>query len=213
MGAAAVVLLVLGVVLMVAPPLARDGICGLTSCADEAPDIGVTRTSPTEVAVLVPESTAPRVRSVQLLQGGTQGTGSRRWLITRDGAGSTSTFPAGQEPEGFRTVTELAQPPAKGTWTAQVGFACTTASLPFEPDTLSVGEVTARTGTTSGAAFTSTARSTETCVTTASTTEKVLLVIGAVLALVGAVLGIVVVLRRPVHFPEDPDDEYAGQDV
>jgi hypothetical protein len=207
MGVAAVVLLVVGVVLMVAPPLARDGICGLTACADETPDIAVTRTSPTEVAVLVPPAAARAVRSVQLLQGGSQGTGSRRWLIQRDGTTSPSSFPSGQDVDGFRTITELTQPPAKGTWTAQVGFGCTTASLPFGPDSLSVGEVTSRTGTTTSAAFTSSARTTETCASSPGGAEKVLLGVGAVLAVIGAVLGIVVVLRRPARFPEDPDDE------
>jgi hypothetical protein len=54
-GVLAVVLLVVGVVLMVGPPLARDGICGFVSCADQVPDIAVTRTSPTAFAIVVPE--------------------------------------------------------------------------------------------------------------------------------------------------------------
>ena len=212
MGVAAVVLLAVGVVLMVAPPLARDGICWFTSCADRSPDIAVTGTSATEVAVLVPPDSASAVRSVQLLQGGSQGSGSRRWLIQRDGSGSPSTFPAGQEPEGFRTVTELDRPPAKGTWTAQVGFRCTTASLPFDPDTMAIGEVRARSGALSGSEFSSSARVEETCATTPGGTEKALLVVGALLAVARAVLGIVVVLRRPARFPEDPDVELAADE-
>jgi hypothetical protein len=205
-GLAAVVLLVVGVGLMVIPPLARDGICGFVSCADQVPDIAVTRTSPTTFAIVVPEESAPSVRSVQLLEGGSRATGSRRWFIQRDGSDVHRTFPAGSEPSGFRTVTPLEVVPVDGTWTAQVGFRCTTASLPFRPDGIAVGEVRSWVGVVSGSSFSSTARTEEQCGTSAGGAERGLLVVGALLATVGAVLGIVVVLRRPVRFPEDDDD-------
>jgi hypothetical protein len=212
LGVVAVVLLVVGVVLMVGPPLARDGICGLVSCADQVPDIAVTRTSPTELAVLVPPAASRSVRSVQLLQGGSQGSGTRRWLIQRNGSGDHASFTVGVAPSGFRTVTPLDAPPAKDTWTAQVGFRCTTASLPFSPDTLAVGEVRSWSGVLSGSKFSETSRTEEQCASEAGSTERGLLVAGAVLAVVGAVLGIVVVLRRPVRFPEDPEDDLGPPD-
>jgi hypothetical protein len=211
-GVLAVVLIVVGVVLMVGPPLARDGICGFVSCADQVPDIAVTRTSPTAFAIVVPDDSAPSVRSVQLLEGGDRASGSRRWFIQRDGSGVHRTFPVGSEPEGFRTVTPLDAPPAKGTWTAQVGFRCTTASLPFQPQTLAVGEVRSWAGVLSGSSFSATSRSDERCATSAGSVETWLLVLGAVLATAGAVLGIVVVLRRPVRFPDDDADGDVGGD-
>ena len=204
---AAVVLIAVGVVLMVGPPLARDGICGLVSCADQVPDIAVTRTSPTGIAVVVPGAAASSVRSVELLEGGGRGTGARRWSIQRAGDDVHQTFPAGVEPAGFRTVTELAAPPTQGTWTAQVGFRCTTASLPFQPEALAVGEVRSWSGVMSGSSFSSASRTEERCVTGAGTAERWALLLGALFATVGAVLGIIVVLRRPVRFPEDGDDQ------
>lgn len=191
---------------MVGPALARDGICGLLSCADQVPDIAVTRTSPSELAIVVPDQAAASVRSVQLLEGGSRGTGARRWFIQRDGSGTHSSFPVGAQPDGFRTVTELTVEPTKDTWTAQVGFRCTTASLPFAPDTLAVGEVRSWSGVVSESTFSNTSRTEERCEESAGDVEKVLLIVGAGLTLVGAVLGIVVVLRRPVRFPEDLDD-------
>ena len=54
MGAAAAVLLGAGLLLMIVPPLARDGVCGITSCADQVPVIAVSRLSATDLAVVVP---------------------------------------------------------------------------------------------------------------------------------------------------------------
>ena len=197
---------------MVGPALARDGICGLLSCADQVPDIAVTRTSPSELAIVVPDQAAVSVRSVQLLEGGSRGTGARRWFIQRDGSGTHASFPVGAQPAGFRTLTELTVEPTKDTWTAQVGFRCTTASLPFVPDTLAVGEVRSWSGVVSESTFSDTSRTEERCQESAGDVEKVLLIVGAGLTLVGAVLGIVVVLRRPVRFPEDLDDDVDGID-
>jgi hypothetical protein len=206
----AAVLLASGVLLMVGPALLRDGICGLLSCADTSPQIAITRTSSTELAIVVPEAAASSVRSVELLEGGARGTGSRRWFVQREWvAGSSadgrSTFPLGQEPPGFRTVTELEAQPTTDTWTAQVGFRCTTASLPFAPEAVAVGDVLSWSGPMTTAQLED--ASAEHCTSQPGTLERVLLVFGAALAVAGAVLGIVVVLRRPARFPEDPDDE------
>lgn len=214
MGAAAAVLLGAGLVLMIVPPVARDGLCGLTSCTDQVPPIAVSRVSADELAVIVPDEAAPSVRSVELLQGGGRGSGSRQWLIVRDGDGVHSTFVIGSRPSGFRTVVELGATPTKDTWTAQVGFRCTTASLLFRPATIAVGEVRSWDGVLDGRRFAADTNVKERCATGRGSAETVLFVAGAVLAVLGAVLGIVVVLRRPVRFPEEPDDgdDSAGGD-
>ncbi len=204
-GVAAAMLLGTGLVLMLVPPIVRDGVCGLTSCADQVPPIAVTRLSQDRIAVVVPDGAAASVRSVELLQGGSRGTGSQQWLIARSGRGHPSTFVVGSEPEGFRTVVGLRTPPAKDVWTAQVGFRCTTASLPFSPATLPVGEVRSWDGVVDGAKFAH-EHVAERCATERGSTEVVLFLVGAAAAVAGAVLGIVVVLRRPVRFPEDPGD-------
>jgi hypothetical protein len=218
MGVAAAVLLGTGLVLMIVPPVVRDGICGLTSCAEQVPVIAVSRGSSSELAVVVPDEAAPTVRSVEVLQGGGRGSGSRRWLIQRDadarGDGEDpTTFLIGSEPSGFRTVVPLDEAPVSGVWTAQVGFECTTASLPFDPTAIAVGEVRSWDGAMDGNDFADTAVTSEHCVPERSSTEVVLMVVGAVLAVAGAVLGIVVVLRRPVRFPEDPDGEGPAGEV
>ena len=210
MGVAAAVLLGAGLVLMIVPPVARDGLCGLTSCADQVPPIAISRVSAEDLAVVVPDEAAPSVRSVELLQGGGRGSGSRQWLITRDGDGVHSTFVVGSQPGGFRTLVELGAKPTKDTWTAQVGFRCTMASLPFRPAAIAVGEVRSWDGVLDGRKFAADADVQERCATERGSTEKALFVVGAVLAVLGAVLGIVVVLRRPVRFPEDPDDDDAA---
>lgn len=191
---------------MIAPPIARDGVCGLTSCTDRVPPIAVSRVSADQLAILVPDRAAPSVRSVGLLQGGGNGSGSRQWLIARDGEVDHSTFVVGSRPVGFRTVVELGSPAAKGVWTAQVGFRCTTASLPFSPATIAVGEVRSWDGVLDGVRFADTSEVTERCASERGGTEVGLFVLGAVLAVGGAVLGIVVVLRRPARFPEEGDD-------
>lgn len=222
MGVAAAVLLGSGLILMIVPPVVRDGLCGLTSCADRVPVIAVSRVSPTELAVVVPDDAAPNVRRVELLQGGSSGSGSRQWMIRAErgsdtGSGSNSgsgsgsaasarTFLIGDEPDGFRTVVPLETEPQKGVWTAQVGFRCTTASLPFNPQALAVGEVRSWDGVMDGNDFASDANTSEHCLTERGTAELGLLLAGAALAVAGAVLGIVVVLRRPARFPEDGDD-------
>ena len=121
MGVAAAVLLGSGLILMIVPPVVRDGLCGLTSCADRVPVIAVSRVSPTELAVVVPDDAAPNVRRVELLQGGSSGSGPRQWMIRAErgsdtgsnpgsgsgGATSARTFLIGDEPDGFRTVVPL----------------------------------------------------------------------------------------------------------
>ena len=205
LGRVAVLLLVSGVVLMVVPPLARDGICGLVPCTDQAPDIAVTRTAPDQIAVVVPEDAAPSVRSVRLLEGSARSTGSQQWFIRRDGRDVTEVFPLGAEPEGFRTVTELAAQPTEGSWVVVVGFGCTNASLPFDPGSVTAGRLSSWTGVTDGASFAASATTEEACATSAGTLERVLLVLGALLTVAGAVIGIVVVLRRPVRLEDDPE--------
>ena len=206
MGVAAAALLGSGLILMIVPPLARDGICGLTSCADQVPVIAVSRLSATDLAIVVPDEAAPTVRTVELLQGGGRGSGARQWLIRHEeGGADPSTFVIGAEPDGFRTVVPLETPPESDVWTAQVGFSCTTASLPFDPQAIAVGEVRSWDGVMAGNEFSELANTTERCVTERGTTETGLFLAGALLAVVGAVLGIVVVLRRPVRFPEDPE--------
>ena len=220
MGVAAAVLLGSGLILMIVPPVVRDGLCGLTSCADRVPVIAVSRVSPTELAVVVPDDAAPNVRRVELLQGGSSGSGPRQWMIRAErgsdtgsnpdsgsgGAISARTFLIGDEPDGFRTVVPLETEPQKGVWTAQVGFRCTTASLPFNPQALAVGEVRSWDGVMDGNDFASDANTSEHCLTERGSAELGLLLAGAALAVAGAVLGIVVVLRRPARFPEDGDD-------
>ena len=220
MGVAAAVLLGSGLILMIVPPVVRDGLCGLTSCADRVPVIAVSRVSPTELAVVVPDDAAPNVRRVELLQGGSSGSGPRQWMIRAErgsdtgsnpdsgsgGAISARTFLIGDEPDGFRTVVPLETEPQKGVWTAQVGFRCTTASLPFNPQALAVGEVRSWDGVMDGNDFAADANTGEHCLTERGSAELGLLLAGAALAVAGAVLGIVVVLRRPARFPEDGDD-------
>ncbi len=218
MGAAAAVLLGAGLLLMIVPPLARDGVCGITSCADQVPVIAVSRLSATDLAIVVPDEAASIVSTVELLQGAGRASGSRQWLIRHeDGGASPSTFVMGAEAQGFRTVVPLDVPPEKGVWTAQVGFRCTTASLPFDPEAVAVGEVRSWDGVMAGNEFSELANTTEHCATERGTTETVLFLVGAVLAVVGAVLGIVVVLRRPVRFPDDVDsgdgDDTTGNDA
>lgn len=198
-----------GLLLMIGPPLLRDGICGISGCADQAPDVAVTRSDADTVVILVPEPAAPAVRSVRLLEGGSS-SGSQAWLIRRDGSGGSSpeSFVAGEAPEGFRTVTELESPPEEGDWVAEVGFSCTSASLPFSPETLEVGEVRSWTGVTDGTAFDDAARTEERCGGERSTAERVLFWLGAAAAVAGAVLGIVVVMSRP----EDEDEVDAWED-
>jgi hypothetical protein len=215
----AAALLGVGLLLLVVPPLVRDGICGIFGCADQVPDIAVTRTSADRVAILVPTAAAPDVRVVRLLQGGGS-SGSQQWLVRRTPAGSTAAaraatpdaFVAGETPEGFRTATELAADPATAApgdrWVAEVAFRCTTASLPFTPSTLGVGTLRSWTGATDGARFSDDARTEERCGTERSGVERVLAWLGAAMALGGAILGIVVVLGRP---PRD-DDEWADSE-
>ncbi|UDY34683.1 hypothetical protein [Dermatobacter hominis] len=214
MGVAAAALLGTGLVLMIVPPVLRDGICGLTSCADQVPVIAVSRVSASELAVVVPDEAAPKLRTVELLQGGGRGSGSRQWLIQRDAEGGEdpTTFLVGSEPEGFRTVVPLDGVPDSDVWTAQVGFRCTTASLPFDPEAIAVGEVRSWDGVMDGNEFASTANTAERCVAERSSTEVVLLLLGAAAAVAGAVLGIVVVLRRPARFPEDPGGDGSGDE-
>jgi hypothetical protein len=213
LGLLATVLVVGGILFMVVPPLARDGICGIVGCADQVPDIAVTRPSPAEIVVLVPEQAAAAVRGVRLLEGGTSG--ARRWAIRRDALGSAADSPeafvAGRQPDGFRTVTELDAPPGDGDWIAEVSFRCTTASLPFTPSTLTVGQVLSWSGATEGASFSDTARGEERCTVGATSAERWMLALGALMTVVGAVLGILWVLRRPPRTPQPvADDEPDG---
>jgi len=204
LGLVSVLALVFGLGLMVVPALLRDGICGLTGCADQVPDIAVTRTADNELAVVVPEETADSVSSVRLLEGGNSG--SREWVIRREAPSTADVFVVGGSPEGFTTVVPLGVAVAQGAWVAEVTFACTTASLPFSPESISVGQVRSWQGVTEGAAFSSAARTTERCATERDAFERALFLGGAALATIGAVLGVVVVLRRPPRDPEDPGD-------
>ncbi len=204
LGLVSVVALVFGLGLMLVPALLRDGICGLTGCADQVPDIAVTRTAADELAVLVPAGTAADVSSVRLLEGGSSG--SREWVVERSAPSEVDAFVVGSEPSGFSTLTPLTVPVSEGAWVAEVRFACTTASLPFAPEAISVGQVRSWQGVTEGAAFSDAARTSERCATERNSAERVLFFSGAALATVGAVLGVVVVLRRPPRDPEDPGD-------
>ncbi len=204
LGLVSVLALVFGLGLLIVPALVRDGICGLTGCADQVPDIAVTRTAGDEVAVLVPPETAADVSSVRLLEGGNAG--SREWVVTRQSPSNVDAFVVGGSPEGFSTVVPLSVPVQEGAWVAEVTFACTTASLPFSPESISVGQVRSWQGVTEGAAFSDAARTTERCATERDGTERALFFGGAALATFGAVLGVVVVLRRPPRDPEDPGD-------
>lgn len=213
-GVVAAALLGIGLVLLIVPPVLRDGVCGITSCADQVPVIAVSRVSADEFAVVVPDDAAASVRSVELLIGGGGASGSRQWLIRREsGSGAEpSSFVVGAETDGFRTVVPLESEVDDGVWTVQVGFACTTASLPFDPAAIAVGEVRSWDGVMDGNEFAPTANTSEQCATTRPAGEVALLVVGAVLAVAGAVLGIVVALRRPVEFPDDLDDEDGSGD-
>lgn len=213
LGVAAAALLGTGLVLMIVPPVLRDGVCGLSGCADQVPVIAVSRVSDDQLAIVVPEPAAPTVSTVELMHGGGRGSGSRQWLIRRDGKGTHTTFLVGAEPAGFRTVVPLESPPEAEVWTAQVGFSCTTASLPFDPSALAVGEVRSWDGVMDGNEFSSSANTVEKCATERSSSEVALLVLGSVLAVTGAVLGIVVVLRRPPRFPEDEEPDASSVDV
>lgn len=215
-GVVAAVLLALGLVLMVGPPLARDGICGLFGCADEVPDIAVTRSGPDAWAVLVPPGAAADVSVVRLLEG-SRSAGSQRWAVRRTAAGTTASarrstpdaFPVGDQPDGFRTVTELqgslTAEDASPRWVAEVAFRCSTASLPFTPSTLEVGQVRSWTGATDGAAFADSARAAERCASSRGGAESVLFWLGAAAAVAGAVLGIWVVMSRPPGGDEGDD--------
>jgi len=204
LGAVSVIALVLGLGLMVVPALLRDGICGITGCADQVPDIAVTRTSPEELAVLVPPATAADVSSIRLLQGGNSG--SQEWVVERVGPSQLDAVVVGSQPDGFRTATPLVVPVDEGPWVVEVRFACTTASLPFAPQSIDVGQVRSWQGVTEGGSFSQLARTSERCAVERSSAERVLFFGGATLATFGAVLGIVVALRRPPRDPEDPGD-------
>ncbi len=204
LGAISVLALVVGLGLVLIPPMLRDGVCGLTGCADQVPDVAVTRSSATELAVLVPGATAPDVSRIRLLQGG--GSGSQEWVVERTAPSQADAFVFGSRPPGFETLTPLDVPVQEGTWVVEVRFACTTASLPFAPDSIGVGQVRSWQGVTEGAGFSDAARTTERCATERDTPESTLMLLGAVLATVGAILGIVVVLRRPPRDPDDPGD-------
>jgi hypothetical protein len=205
LGAVAAGLIVVGLGLIVVPPLLRDGVCGLLSCADQVPDIAVARTSPQELAVLVPGPAAPDVSAVRLLEGSTSGAES--WLIVRDddgeGGGGRSdageapdAFVIGRTPPGFRSVTGDGVVPGAGNWIAEVRFRCTVASVRFEPAAMAVGQVRSWSRVTDGTSFTSSAQTDERCATEAGGLERVLMWIGIVAAAVGALMGTTAVLRR-----------------
>lgn len=192
-----------GILLMVLPPLARDGVCGLLPCADQVPDIAVARGAENRLEVLVPGASAPAVQSVRVLAGGGQGTGSEQWLIERTGEADHDAFVVGDEPEGFSTVRPLEVLVDRGQWWAEVQFGCTVASLPFEPASLDPGDVVDGKSRTTEEEFRSSASIDERCQTSASGAEKAMLGLGALLTTVGAGLGIVVVLRRPARIDEE----------
>ena len=58
LGLVSVLALVFGLGLLIVPALVRDGICGLTGCADQVPDIAVTRTAGDEVHAATAEAAA-----------------------------------------------------------------------------------------------------------------------------------------------------------
>ena len=205
----AIGLVAAGVLCMVVPALARDGICGLFGCADATPDIAVTRTAPGDLVVLVPEDAAPAVRAVRLLRSSSGGAGgSIAWGIRREagagGASAPNAFVVGEQPPGFRTTQPASDPATTGVWQAEVSFRCTTASLPFDASAVGVGQVRSWNGTTQGAGFAPDANDTETCATEPGAVERALFVGGAMAAAVGSVLGIVVLFRRE---PPEPDDD------
>jgi hypothetical protein len=211
LGAIAAGLILVGLGLIVVPPLLRDGVCGLLSCADQVPDIAVARTSPQELAVLVPGPAASDVSAVRLLEGSTSGAES--WLVVRDGQAGDGdppdAFVIGRTPQGFRSVTGDGVVPATGNWIVEVRFRCTVASIPFEPAGLAVGQVRSWSRVTDGTSFTSSAQTEERCATEAGGAEGVLRWIGVLLAAAGAVVGIMAVLRRAAD-REGEEDAWRG---
>ena len=201
-------LIVVGVVCMTVPALARDGVCGLFSCADQVPDIAVLREATGTLAVLVPTGTGSDVQSVRVLQGSAgseSGGGTQQWRIQRTAASDLDAYQIGVQPDGFRTTTKLAEQPSQDVWTAEVSFRCTVASLPFEPGSLDPGKVAAGSEAATEHEYRSTAASAEHCETSAGTLERILFFTGMLLTFAGAVLGIVLVFSRP---PKVGDDDW-----
>lgn len=210
---------------MVLPGLLRDGICGLVSCADVVPEVGVGRPTGSELAVVVPEEVAGEMLSLRLFpRGGASlpedvmdmtdeeqeaaAAEARRqeengvWLVYRVAESDPTTIPLGEEPPGFATRTPLEVEPVRGAWVLEASFGCSSSSVRFSPTDLDPGFVTSGGDPTPVGQFNDEALTNLRCSTDAPGWQQWLFGLGALLASAGAVLGIVTVFRRPPHDPD-----------
>jgi len=203
--AVSIALVVGGVLAMVVPGLLRDGVCGLMSCADVTPEVGVGRPTGTALGVVVPEGAAGELQSLRLfpLTGQQQQESAGEWILYRTGEEAPTTIRFGEEPDGFDTRIPLDDPPTEGLWVLEASFGCSSTLVRFSPTELDPGFVTAGGAPRTVDAFLDGARSSVRCATEAPGWQRLLFFLGLAATSVGAVLGIVVVFRKPAS--EDPD--------
>ncbi|MGI9577686.1 MAG: hypothetical protein ACR2OH_05785 [Microthrixaceae bacterium] len=214
MARTSVVLVVAGVIAMVLPGLLRDGLCGLVACADVTPDVAVGRAEGVELAVVMSDDAASEVLSVRLFEVRQPDPDSDRdvlngdWIIQRtDESAAPSVIPLGSQPDGFETLTELAEDPLDGTWVLDASFGCASTLTRFAPTDLNPGFVTEGEEPVPVQEFTDSASSDLRCAEAPPGWQRWLFIGGALMASIGAVLGIVVVFRRPVGPPPDWYDD------
>ncbi len=197
-------LVLLGVVLMVVPGLARDGICGLFTCADVTPEVAVGRPEGTALAVVVPEPVAADLLSIQLFEITAEGQSDAKWIIYRDSASEPTVIPLGEQPEGFHTRTELAAQPETGTWQIEASFGCASSPVRFNPVEIDPGFVVSSAIPETVDEFTEGARTTLQCSTAAPGWQRGLFFGGIALVSVGAIWGLVMAFQRSDR-DDDPD--------
>lgn len=210
MARTSVLLVVLGVLAMVVPGLLRDGLCGLVACADVTPDVAVGRAEGVDLAVVMSDEAAEELGSIRLFEirqpdPGEESEGlNGEWIIQRvDDAAAPAVIPFGSQPEGFETLTELAEEPTEGTWVVDASFGCASRLVRFSPAELTPGFVSEGDEPLPIDDFLADASSDVRCAEAAPGWQRWLFIAGALLASIGAVLGIIVVFRRPV--PPVPD--------
>jgi hypothetical protein len=197
-------LVLLGVLLMVVPGLARDGICGLFTCADVTPEVAVGRPEGTELAVVVPESVAGDLLSIQLFEITEGGQGAPEWIIFRESDSEPAVIPLGSEPEGFVTRTDLAEQPESGTWQIEASFGCASSPVRFNPVEVDPGFVVSSGIPETVEEFQDGARTTLQCSTEAPGWQRVLFFVGVALVSIGAIWGLVLAFSRSDR-DDDPD--------
>jgi hypothetical protein len=197
-------LVILGVLLIVVPGLARDGICGLFTCADVTPEVAVGRPDGTELAVVVPEPVAGDLLSIQLFEITEAGQGDAEWIIFRESDSEPTVIPLGEQPEGFQTRTELEAQPETGIWQIEASFGCASSPVRFDPVEIDPGFVVSSAIPETVEEFTDGARTTLQCSTAAPGWQKGLFFLGIAMVSIGAIWGLVLAFQRPDR-DDDPD--------